>query len=188
VRERAAQQIFQRYFRKLVTLALRKLHPQVRPRVDGEDVAQSALGSFFRCERKERYVLECKDNLEKLLVAITLNKARKVARTFFSKGRDIGREERATPSGASDESMYPEWLFAYMDKSQPSPDEAAALSEVIKSLPDKLREVVELKLQGYQDKEIAEQLGLSPETIRLRKRRIEHEARALFEGSVGPGE
>jgi RNA polymerase sigma factor (sigma-70 family) len=187
-RERAAQAIVGRYFQTLVTLALRRLSRRIRPLVDGEDVAQSALGSFFRCERDDRFVLEGRDNLEKLLIAITLNKALKTTRFHTAPKRDVNRVEHSPEPEGSAEGPYPHWLFEHMDRSEPTPEEVMSLAEMIDGLPDQLRAVVELKLMGFQDKEVAEKLGLSPETIRLRKRRIENEWQTHFQVGRGPGD
>lgn len=179
-RERAAQQIVERYFRTLVQFALRKLNRRILSLVDGEDVAQSALGSFFRCERNDQFVLETRGNLERLLIAFTLKKALKVARFHTRPKRDATRTEHAIPTLAGGDSPYPDWLFEHMDMSGPTPDEGAELADMINTLPGQLQEVVELLLMGYQDKEVAEQLRVTPETIRLRKRKIEHQWRPFF--------
>jgi DNA-directed RNA polymerase specialized sigma24 family protein len=187
-REGAAQAIVGRYFQTLVTLALRRLSRRIRPLVDGEDVAQSAFGSFFRCEEQDReqgkefrFKLESRDNLEKLLIAITLKKALKTARFHTTAKRDINRVEHSTEPEGSAEAPYPELLFEHMDRSEPTPEEVVSLAEMIDSLPDQLQAVVELKLNGFKDTEIAEQLGVTPETIRLRKRRVEHEWQTHFQ-------
>src|SRR5207237_2887133 len=72
----AAQQLWQRYFPRLVRLARRKLQDFPRPAADEEDVALSAFDTFCRnAERGQFPQLLDRDSLWALLVVITSRKA-----------------------------------------------------------------------------------------------------------------
>src|SRR5580700_9424491 len=83
----AAQQLWERYFQRLVELARKRLRDGPR-REAAEDVALSAFDSFCRSAAKGRFPqLSDRDGLWRLLVVIT---ARKAARHI----RDTRRQKR----------------------------------------------------------------------------------------------
>src|SRR5438105_11118264 len=76
-----AQKLWERYFRRLVGLAAKKLRGVPRRAADEEDVALSAFDSFCRGLEDGRFPqLRDRNNLWALLVTITARKARKVVR------------------------------------------------------------------------------------------------------------
>ncbi len=173
-REEAERQIFARYFQKLVVIAIHNLSPHIQRRTGPDDVAQSAMKSFFIRNRKGAYDLESRDELMKLLAKITLNKVRGVARWHQSQKRDVDRDrpfEQDNSGGRNGD----HWVFHHMAEAEPSVEETTVLKDVIEQLPEQdLKDIVCLRVQGYTDKEIAKQLGCSGETIRLRRKRISH--------------
>ena len=73
---RAAQQLWESYFLRLVGLARKKLQGLPRRAADEEDVALSAFASFCRGAEQGRFPqLHDRDNLWRLLVTITAHKA-----------------------------------------------------------------------------------------------------------------
>src|SRR4029078_8088898 len=74
--EAAAQPLWERYYRRLVSLARQKLPIARRSQDDEEDVVQSAFHSFFQGVARGRFPqLHDRDNLWRLLVVITARKA-----------------------------------------------------------------------------------------------------------------
>ena len=72
----AAQELWNRYFQRLVGLARSKLRGAPRRAADEEDVALSAFDSFCRGAEQGRFPrLDDRDNLWRLLVVITERKA-----------------------------------------------------------------------------------------------------------------
>src|SRR5215475_4539139 len=72
----AAQPLWERYHRQLVSLARQKLQSARRRVADEEDVVQNAFHSFFRGVAGGRFPqLEDRNNLWRLLVIITARKA-----------------------------------------------------------------------------------------------------------------
>jgi hypothetical protein len=85
----AAQRIWQRYFHRLVGLARARLRAAQRRVADEEDVALSALDSFFRrAARGEFPRLDDRDDLWQLLSVLTVRKA-----------ANLGRHERRQSRG-----------------------------------------------------------------------------------------
>src|SRR5271157_4853009 len=78
-REAAARRIWERYFTALLGLARKHLDDQVRRREDEEDVLQSMYKSFCLRQQRGDFDLAGRDELWKLLVTITICKARNAA-------------------------------------------------------------------------------------------------------------
>jgi hypothetical protein len=77
----AAQKLWERYFRRLVGLARKKLQGARRGAADEEDVALSAFDSFCRGAEQGRFPrLDDRDNLWRLLMLLTARKAWHLAR------------------------------------------------------------------------------------------------------------
>src|SRR3954462_9409304 len=77
----AAQQLWERYFRRLVGLARLKLRNAPRRAADEEDVALSAFDSFCRHAGRGRFPqLLDRDSLWRLLAVLTARKAAHLVR------------------------------------------------------------------------------------------------------------
>ncbi|MBC8355820.1 MAG: sigma-70 family RNA polymerase sigma factor [Planctomycetes bacterium] len=154
-----ANAIFARYSRRLAALAHQNMSARLRTRIDGEDVAQSVLRTFFRRSEMEEFQLDESTDLWKLLVKITITKVHNRARYHRADKRNVDREE----GGREGESL--EHLLA----SGPGPAEAAELAEqlerLLADLPPAHREICALIVQGYSRTEVAEQLNLSRMTV-----------------------
>lgn len=165
----AAEVMFLKYAEQLARLAEQNLSQRVARRVDGADVVQSVFRTFFvRAERGEFHISSSAE-LWKLLVQITLNKARQQGRRNSAGLRDVRRE--------SDESG----LLPAVPDSQPSPEEALILNDVIEQALGKLPEsqrptyekLIELKLADYSNDEIATQLGIVRRTVERMLNRLQ---------------
>ena len=92
-RDLAARLIWRRYFRDLLELARNNLDRRIRRREDEEDVLQSMYKSFCLRQQRGEFDLAGRDALWKLLVTITLRKARNVAKKQTRDQRDVAREQ-----------------------------------------------------------------------------------------------
>jgi RNA polymerase sigma-70 factor (ECF subfamily) len=157
----AAEDVFRRYARRLIGLARRRLDARVRRQVDPEDVALSALKSFFTRQARGAYDLDGWDSLWSLLTLITLRKCGHQTRHLFAARRDV-RREVAPPADDSDAG----WQALARG---PTPSEAALLAEAVEHLLRGLdpgdREVVQLSLQGYKAAEISARAGVAERTV-----------------------
>jgi RNA polymerase sigma factor (sigma-70 family) len=172
----AAGMIWQRYFRELLSLARRNLDRRVRHRADEEDVLQSMFRSFCARQGRGDFHLADRDELWRLLVTITLRKARNAAKAQRREKRDIDREQTVTLDPGGDSSNA-SWELAQMDAAGPSPAEAALLNEALEwrleSLADsELRQIALWRLEGYSNREIAEQLECTERSVERKLERI----------------
>src|SRR5262245_10222034 len=96
----AVQQLWQRYFFQLVSLARKKLAGAPRRVADEEDVALSAFDSFCRNAEQGRFPdLTDRDCLWRLLVMLTVRKAAHLRRDQTRLKRGGADQVRAAPAG-----------------------------------------------------------------------------------------
>jgi RNA polymerase sigma factor (sigma-70 family) len=173
-RDLAARLIWTRYFRDLLELARHNLNKRIRRREDEEDVLQSMYKSFCLRQQRGEFDLASRDALWKLLVTITLRKARNAAKKQMREKRDVGREQ--TIAG-QDDGESGQWVLEQMDSSGPSPAEAALLNEALErrleALDDvQLTEIALWRLEGYTNREIADRLDCTERSVERRMERI----------------
>jgi DNA-directed RNA polymerase specialized sigma24 family protein len=168
----AVEQLWQRYFHRLAGLAHTKLPGAVRRVADGEDVASSALATFFHHAEQGRFPdVRDRDSLWRLLVVITSRKAAHRVREQTCPTRGGGAVVSLPVAGGDEEdSVLSEALSR-----EPTADLAAQMEEdyqeLLDALPDEeLRQVAVLKMEGHSNDEIAVGLGVSDRTV---KRRLE---------------
>jgi RNA polymerase sigma factor (sigma-70 family) len=184
----AAERLWERYFRRLVGLARKKLRGRVRRIADAEDVVLDVFDSLWRGAREGRFpLLKGRHELWDLVFAMTENKALQAA-------RDESRLKRGGPSGPLDEQAMdaspgaegtPPGLGQVPGR-EPMPDEAAAVAEQVRRLLDvlgdaELRSVAEWKLIGHTNDDIARKLGRSQRAVERKLQTI----RAVWKGVVG---
>jgi RNA polymerase sigma-70 factor, ECF subfamily len=152
----AAEAVFDTYARDLVRVAEQHLSRKLAGRVDGEDVVQSVFRTFFRRSAAGEFALDATDELWRLLLTITLRKARAKGRFHTAGVRDAGAE-------AGDAALVEAAARG------PGPDDAAALVDqieaVLHGLPSLYAELLDLRLQGRTPTEIAPRLGVSRQTV-----------------------
>jgi RNA polymerase sigma factor (sigma-70 family) len=167
----AAQQLWQRYFEKLVGLARKKLWGARRRVDDEEDVALSAFDSFCRGAAGGRFPkLLDRNDLWGLLIVIT---ARKAIDLVQHERRDRVAGESALPGPPGDAAAGIEQVVG----KEPSPEFAAQVAEEYQQLldrlgDDRLQAVAQSKLEGYTNAEIAAKLGCSVRTVEQKLRAI----------------
>jgi RNA polymerase sigma factor (sigma-70 family) len=157
----AAEAIFTRYFQRLTSLARSRLSPRLSRRTDPEDIVLSVYRSFFIDARAGRFTLRRGGDLWRLLASITKRKLLRQARHHTADRRSVDRE---LPLDRADEGCYP------ILGREPTPEDAVALSDQLERVFSGLdtfgRRVLELRLQGAQLSEIAEDTGRSERTVR----------------------
>ncbi len=166
----AAQPLWERYYRRLVSLARQKLQSARRRAADEEDVVQSAFHSFFQGVARGRFPqLHDRDNLWRLLVVITARKALDQLAREHSKRRGGGTvqgESRISPG-------QPGWEEAAIEQvvgEEPTPEFAAQVAEQYHRLLDLLGDetlcrVAVWKMEGLTNDEIAARLDCSRRTV-----------------------
>lgn len=182
VREQAAAGVVDRYFAQMARAALRRLNKDVRVRVDGEDVAQSALGSFFRRVNEGGLAIKDADSLTRLLFDFTKKKALKAVRRERAGIRSVLQTEH--PQQRHDDGDDSQWepTLCYMQTHLPSEEDGAELKRLLELLDDeRLFDLAVLILEGHTIVEIASRLGVADETIRAWKRKIARKWKSQLE-------
>lgn len=173
--EQAEALIDQRFRGQLETLARKKLDGfGIKKRaVNEEDVAQIALAAFFRGLRAGQYPgATNRKSAGALLRAITEKKASNVARDERAEKRGGGKVRGDSANVGPDGESEPVGNLAV--SREPTPDEAAEITEdvgrlvdLLNSLPESLRTVASLKMRrDLPNKEIAKKLGISETSVK----------------------
>ena len=164
----AAQQLWDRYFRRLAALAHAKLKNTPLRSASEEDVALSAMASFFRGVEADKFPgLTDRENLWSLLALITIRKTAHYLR----------RQNQLKRGGlAQANDMTPADLDQALSR-EPPPDLAAQMAEECRRLLDRLGDpgleaVAIAKMEGYTNAEIAGQLGCAPRSVERKVRLI----------------
>jgi RNA polymerase sigma-70 factor (ECF subfamily) len=122
--------------------------------------------------RQNKFEIARPENL--VALAITMLR-RKVAR----KWRRHRRQERDSFGPQDSANLSP--LFAGLDSPAVDPAEAAQFKEAVETLyrhlDDTERRVMELRLQGHTTVEVARELNLDPDTLRVRLHRLRQRLR-----------
>jgi RNA polymerase sigma factor (sigma-70 family) len=154
----AAAELFRRYADRLIALARSRLTGKLAHRVDPEDVVQSVYRSFFSNVLDERYEVDRGGDLWRLLVTMALHKLNDQVKRNRRGKRAVDREQRFADDDPADQFLARE----------PSPVEAVALTDELESFMQTLdaaeRQVLELRLQGFNLEEIAAEIHRSLRT------------------------
>ena len=168
----AATQLYLRYAQRLRALARAQCSAELARRVDVDDIVQSVFGSFFRRASQGCYDVPAGEELWKLLLVIALHKIRDQGAYHRAAKRDV---RRTTGGEGLDQTLaapasQAEWAFL-----------EAVVHEALEKLPALHRQVVELRLEGYEVAEIAQKVERSKRTIE----RVLQEARGELSALLG---
>jgi RNA polymerase sigma-70 factor (ECF subfamily) len=171
----AFEKIFARYSERLIRLARLRISERLASRIEAEDVVQSVFRTFFGRMRNRRFGFEEESDLWKLLVSMTLNKLRNKVDWHTAAKRDV----RAEHSIDADRQALPSAFDA--DGQSPSPSAVIAFLDLLEDFMSRLRDtdrrILELRLDGYSQQEIAQEMGCTERTVR----RVLERIRALAE-------
>lgn len=154
--QEAASALYLRYARRLRGLVAKRCKPDLAGRFDADDVTQSAFRAFFTGVRREAYDAPPGGEIWGLLVTIAVNKVRNQIDRHTAARRDY----RVT---AADAGHDPGEVAGR--------DEAAAaflrlvVDEQVAALPEGSREIVRLRVEGYEVADIADRTGRSRRTV-----------------------
>jgi DNA-directed RNA polymerase specialized sigma24 family protein len=165
----AADRLWDAYVHRLVALARRKMGAAPRQVADEEDVALSAFDSFYRRAEEGQFArLSDRNDLWQILVIITERKAIDLMRREGRKSRGEGKTRSLSDAdegaaGLLDPGPTPEFAAQVAD-------ECRALLELLGD--ESLRNVAIAKLEGYTNRQIAEQIGCIEQTVERKLRSI----------------
>ena len=168
----AAQELWNRYFSRLVIVAQSRLSKLARD-ASGEDVALSALKSVMIGVRDNRFPeLADRSSLWPLLVTITARKA------ISEQRRQLAQKRRPALECRFDDVKD---FIGVEPTPEFSVEVADELEHLVLALGDStLRQIVELKLAGCSNEEIAGELGCSNRTVIRKLNLIRKEWRDAF--------
>jgi RNA polymerase sigma-70 factor (ECF subfamily) len=165
--EQAAAEVFHRFARRLIALARNQLDSRIRTRVEPEDVVQSVFRSFFTRFDSGQFQLGDWDSLWTVLAVITVRKCANRREFWHAAKRDLQRETEAARQGDPLQKALAR---------DPTPAEAAILSEVVEQLmkhvAERDRAILTLHLQGCDIAAISEQVGRTERTVRRTLERV----------------
>jgi RNA polymerase sigma-70 factor (ECF subfamily) len=173
----AATALYVRYAPRLLALARSRCSRSLAHRLDSEDIVQSVFRRFFRRAKCGGYDVPVGTELWSLLLVIALNKIRTVEAFHRAGKRDV--DATTTADQLND---------------HPTPGAGCAhgngaflglvVREALERLAPELREIVELRLQGYEVREIADLTERSLRTVE----RLLKDARAELTNLLGDGD
>lgn len=156
--QQAATDLFLRYSDRLLNLARNNTSAQLSPRFDPEDVVQSVFRSFFRRVSDGAYDVPPGEELWRLLLVLSLNKVRSLARFHRAKKRSV----EATLAGEDYADMVEE--FSVPDP-QPRQILEMVVDRILGDLPSSQRDIVERRIQGESVVDIAAHTQRSRRTV-----------------------
>jgi DNA-directed RNA polymerase specialized sigma24 family protein len=169
----AARAIWERYFPELVRLARDKLRGTTHVAADEEDVALSALDSFFHAAQGGRFPdLADRHDLWRVLLQMTVRKVVDLKRHETRQRRGGGRLRLESVLERADADLG-ESPLAQVVGDTPTPEFAAMMAEecgrLLGVLTDpSLRSLAVAKMEGYTNREIAERSDCSLRTVERR--------------------
>ncbi len=172
----AAGEIWQRFFARLLPLARARLRGLSDRAVDEEDVLVSVFDRFFRAAGENRFArLSDRDDLWQILLMLTDRKVVEHFRHSQAQKRgggqvvrlgDVAENNDANFLELADQEPGPEFIAAFNDN----------LSNALTRLgEEKTRDVALLKLEGFENQEIADKLRIGLSSVE-RKLRVIREA------------
>lgn len=174
-----AEAIWAEFFPRMLKLAKTKLGGMQLRTFDEEDVALSAMNSFFRGKNDGRFErLDSRDEMWRLLATITVRKVTAQRRKAMADKRGAGaiRGESIFFNPANADSSMIAGLGNFSDE-RLLPDTTEEIlkncEHLLEKLDDeKLRRTAIMRLEGFSNQEISDELGCSVARTKQRLQRI----------------
>lgn len=169
----AATQLYVRYAKRLRALARAQCSADLARRVEVDDLVQSIFGSFFRGASRGYYEVPDGEELWKLFLVIALNKIR--ARGAYH--RAAKRDVRLTAGGEA----FERCLDNLHQEDAACTFLQLTIDEALERLTPQVKRVVQLRIEGYEVAEIADQIGRSKRTVERSLQDARKSLKVLFE-------
>lgn len=162
----AAQQLWDRYFEKLIRQAEVRIRDCPRGVLNAEDIAASVFESLWRGAQEGRFQnVKNRDELWWLLLSLTRQKSANHVRKESAQKRGGNFKQI---SNYSDENQ--KQIFEQLVSDEPTAEYSMLLEEEYSRLlsllrDDVLRRIAVLRLEGYTNQEISTQLKISVPTV-----------------------
>lgn len=169
----AIAELSRRYEPKIRVVARVLLGPALRPYLDSADLVQSVHKSLLIGLRKNQYDISSPDKL----IALTLTMLRRKAARHW---RRLQRQQRL--SGAPADSDTLAGVLTSLSSPETDPARVAEFRDQVRQLCRHLdeteRRILDLRSQDYTTAEVAEQIGISAATLRVRMTRLRQRLQA----------
>lgn len=173
--EQAQQTLTERYAKQVRIVARVLLGPQLRQHFDSMDLLQSVHRSILVGLRMERYQFSSPEKLVALACSVL---RRKVAKKWRHYRRQVSLGK--TPQG---DLISLTQLLSAVSNRETDPALIAQfddqLAELCRRLSEPERLMLEMRLDGYSNHEVAERLGLHPVALRVRWSRLRKRLNSL---------
>jgi RNA polymerase sigma-70 factor (ECF subfamily) len=153
--ESAAAKLFDRYAARLRALAEKYCRNGFTRRFDADDIVQSVFRVLFTGIRQSGYAVPPDGEIWGLLTVLALNKVRGQVEHHRAAKRDVQRT-----AGADELGEQPD-----LDDTGSAALLRLVLEEQLAAVPESNRDIVRLRMEGYELKEIAERVGRSRRTV-----------------------
>jgi RNA polymerase sigma-70 factor (ECF subfamily) len=154
----ASAELYLRYAERLHALVTAQSSKDLARRVEAEEIVQSVFRTFFRRAAHGHYSVPADEEIWKLLLVIALNKVRAAGAYHRAAKRDV----RQTVGGEA---------FEHAMESEHDRDAGAltvlrmVIDEVLEGMPAANRQIIELRIEGYDVPEITERVQRSKRTV-----------------------
>ena len=165
----AAAPLWQACVHRIMAIARKKLGNAPRRISDEEDIAVSAFNSFCQGAKEGRFqVLENRQDLWNILAVIVTRKANRQIEFLNAQKRGPGRVRGDSVFVDTDQSAC--FGLDQLADDRPAAEMISMMEEEFESLlnqlyDQQLRKIALLKLEGYSNQEIADQLGRNLRSI-----------------------
>ncbi len=165
-----AEQLWQQYFSRLLSVAKKRMDCLPRRAFDEEDFVISAMASFVEGARAGRFPkLADETDLWRLLVTITLRKVGAQRRHFYTAKNNHGGVRGESVFIGNDDTA-PLAGLAHVTGGEPTPEFAAEVNEELRRLFERLDdpllvEIAQWKMEGFNNEEIAIKLDRNTRTV-----------------------
>jgi DNA-directed RNA polymerase specialized sigma24 family protein len=173
----AAEAIWRGYIESLLRLVRHRMSSLPRRVSDEDDVALSALHSFFRGAAAGRFpALDDREDLWKLLVVIAARKVSAQRRRLHAQRRGEGLVRGESIFYSPDDASSGRGIDS-LPNAQPTPEFVLAVAEDCEALlarlkHPRLRDIAVWKMEGYSNAEIGQKLQVTERTVERRLKQI----------------
>jgi RNA polymerase sigma-70 factor, ECF subfamily len=159
--ESAVETLISQYGGQLCRAVRRRLNRRLRPKFSTSDFVQSVWASFF-CGREQLGRFEHSGDFVAFLTTMAQNKVvDECRRRLETQKRDIRREQPIYTDASEEIPVH---------SREPAPSQIAIRNErwqrMLDGVPTQYRQILELRLAGETQEDIARQLGVSERTVR----------------------
>jgi RNA polymerase sigma-70 factor, ECF subfamily len=171
--ESAATTLYLKYARRLLALAQARTSSDLAAKEEADDIVQSVFKSFFRKASAGLYDVPEGEELWNLLLVITINKIRAKGNYHRAAKRDMRLAAGDQPLEAVADEGTNDAALAELQM---------VIDEILKGLPGKSAEIVELRIAGHEVNEIVTRAKRSKRTVERVLQDFRERLRAKIDG------